>query len=565
MTFALDKFLRFLPATTFAMVAEFVTGISATIVCGHVIGENGLSAINLMQPAVNAVAFVSLLVGTGTSVLYSVEMGRFDKRRASELLTQGLWSALMLGSLLAVALLLARNWAAGAFGVTGAVLAGLKEYWLWFAPCAVLEPLFVYLSCLCYADGDGRICIWAYSAQIVSNFLLSYLLTASFGFAGCALATGIGHILALGVLSLHFRRKRNSLKFVRHFSFKDTFGICQCAIGDASSKLFTALLVLSLDLFVIKMFGEGMLPILAVVVAVLGLEEVFDAISRAMQPIASVYIGESNDRLTRRITRYGAIAAVIAGASLTILLCAFPSIALALVGLTDPAIVGPAKTAVVIVSLALTGMAIVSLYNSYLTFIERECLAFTLTLLAMFLVPVALLLPLGSVFGANGVWAALALSPYVALAVLACFISLRYGSKVLPLFISRTRLRHSRIFDIVLDPKSICEVSEKIFKFLVIRRCAGKTKANLVSLLIEETLMLVKDHNAGRLTRAEISLDFGRNVRIILRDDGDIFDITDADARISSFRSYMVSNLMIAIPARRNMMTTGFNRNAFEI
>ena len=565
MTFALDKFLKLLPAAAFAMVAEFFTGIAGSIVCGHVIGEDGLSSIGLMQPAMNCVAFLALLIGTGTSVLYSVEMGRFEKRRASEFVTQGLWSALMLGSAAAVTLLLTRNWAAESFGVTGPVLAGLKEYWLWFMPCAVLEPLFFYLSSICYADGDGRTCIWAYIVQVFSNFVLAFWLTTVAGFAGCALGTVLGHILALGVLSLHFRRKTNSLHFVRHFSFKDTFSICKCSIGDASSKLFDALLILSLNMFVIWRFGEGVLPVLAAVVAVLGLMEVFDAIPRAMQPIASVYIGEGTDRLTRRIIRYGEIAAVASGAVLTIVLCAFPSLILMMVGISEPTLVDSAKMAVRLTSLGLVGMAMVSFFNSYFTFISKENLAFSLTLLAMFVMPVATFPALGIAFGANGVWSALAVAPYAALAAMAAFIGMRYGMKALPHFLNRERLRRSRVFDLVLEPSEICKLSETIYKFLVVRNCADERKANFTSLLIEETLMLVKDHNKGRRIGAEVTLDFRDKIHLIMRDDGEIFDLTDADARISSLRSYMVSNLMIAIPARRNMMTTGFNRNAFEI
>lgn len=565
MTFALDKFLRFLPAAAFAMVAEFVTGIAASIICGHVIGEDGLSSIGLMQPVTNGVAFLALLVGTGTSVLYSVEMGRFDKRRASEFITQGLWSALMLGALAAVILLIIRVKAAESFGVTGPVLAGLKEYWLWFTPCAVLEPLFFYLSSICYADGDGKTCCWAYIVQIFSNFVLAFWLTKVAGFAGCALGTVLGHILSLGVLALHFRRKTNSLRFVRHFSFRDTLSICKCSIGDASSKLFDALLILALNVFVISRFGEGVLPVLAAVVAVLGLLEVFDAIPRAMQPIASVYIGEKNDRLTRRIIRYGEIAAGASGAFLTIVLCAFPSLILMMVGISEPALVDSAKVAVRLVSLGLIGMAMVSFFNSYFTFISKENLAFALTLLAMFVMPVAIFPLLGVAFGENGVWTALAVSPYVALAAMAVFIGIRYGVKALPHFLNRERLRRSRVFDLVLEPSEICKLSETIYKFLVVRHCADERKANFTSLLIEETLMLVKDHNKGRRINAEVTLDFSNKIHLIMRDDGEIFDITDADARISSLRSYMVSNLMIAIPARRNMMTTGFNRNAFEI
>ena len=565
MTFALDKFLRFLPAAAFAMVTEFFTGISACVVCGHIIGEDGLSAINLMQPVINGVAFLSLLVSTGTSVLYSVEMGRFNKRRASEILTQGVWSAVLLGLLAAATLLIIRVKAAESFGVSDSVLAGLKEYWLWFTPCALLDPLFVCLSSLCYVDGDGKICIWAYVVQFVCNFAISFALASVAGFAGCALGTIIGHCFAIGVLMLHFRQKTNSLRFVKHFSLRDTLSICKCSIGDASSKLFQALLILLLNMFMIVQFGDRVLPVLAVVVAALGLVEVFDAIPRAMQPIASVYIGEGNDRLTKRVVRYAEVAAAIAGVSITLILGIFPSLAISLVGLVDSTMVESAKRAVRIVALGLVGSAFVSLFNSYFTFIAKEVLAFGLTLLAMFVMPAVLLVSLGYLYGENGVWVALAVAPYAALAAIAVFICLKYGYASLPLFLSNDRLRHSRVFDLVLEPKYICGLSEMLYKFLVVRNCGNKKKANLTSLLVEEVLMLVKDHNSGRRTRAEVTLDFSRNIRLIFRDDGEIFDITDADAKIMSYRSYLVSNLMIAIPARRNMMTTGFNRNAFEL
>ena len=157
MTFALNKFGRFLPAATFAMAAEYFMGLSDSVICGHVIGENGLAAINLMQPPMSVVAFFALLVGTGASVLFAVEAGKFEKRRASEYLTQGLWSALMFGALLTVLFVLFRVPVAESFGVEGEVLAGVKEYWLWYIPCAMLEPLAVFLASICYADGDDKI------------------------------------------------------------------------------------------------------------------------------------------------------------------------------------------------------------------------------------------------------------------------------------------------------------------------------------------------------------------------------------------------------------------------
>ena len=431
MTFAANKFARFLPTATFAMAAEYLMGLSDSVICGQIIGEEGLSVINLMQPVFNVVSFVALLVGTGTSVLYAMEMGRFDRRRASELLTQGLWSALGFGLLLMGALALSRNAATAAFGVSGAVLAGAREYWVWFLPCAVLEPLSFYFSSMCYADGDGRVCAGAYIAQLLGNCALSIPLTMRYGYTGCAIGTTVGHLMALCVLLMHLRREENSMAFVRHFSLADTGRICACALGDAS------------------ILGEGRLPVLAAVLVILGVSEAFDGVATAAQPLASVYIGEGNDRLTRRIMGLAARVSAAEGLVLTLLAVAFPQLVVSMVGITDPSLAEAARTAVRIVSLGLVGTAFVMLLNSYYTFRVREGLAVGVTALATFVLPVALAPAAGWLFGECGVWSALAASPYAAIGLVAVYVAFRCGRRAFPLFLDRARIRSSRVYDLV--------------------------------------------------------------------------------------------------------------------
>ncbi|MBQ1345957.1 MAG: hypothetical protein IIY62_06290, partial [Kiritimatiellae bacterium] len=99
-----------------------------------------------------------------------------------------------------------------------------------------------------------------------------------------------------------------------------------------------------------------------------------------------------------------------------------------------------------------------------------------------------------------------------------------------------------------------------------LRACGlGAARAAKASLLVEETLMTVRERNAGRRVRAEVTVDLNDALVMTLRDDGVLFDITDADQSISSLRTYLVSNLMTAIPVRRNLTTTGFNRNVFKL
>lgn len=49
-------------------------------------------------------------------------------------------------------------------------------------------------------------------------------------------------------------------------------------------------------------------------------------------------------------------------------------------------------------------------------------------------------------------------------------------------------------------------------------------------------------------------------IRVILRDSGKFFDITDSDAIPDSFNQYMVSNLMVVHENKAYMLTIGYNR-----
>lgn len=565
MTFAESKFRRFLPAATFAMVVEFLMGISDSAVAGHVLGEDALSSVNLMQPVFNVVSFFATMVGVGASVLYSTAMGRFERRRACELFTQGLWSAVGLGLVMVAALALLRTPVLSSFGASPEVVAGADAYWRWFLPSAVFEPVAVFLAQMCYNDGDGRLCIVSYIAQLVGNCVLSVPLTMFMGLSGCALGTLLGNFAAIAVLCVHFRRRGNTLSLVRHFSFADTFRICGCSVGDACIRLCYAVLFFLLNGYVIARFGSDRLPVLASALAVIGLSEAFDGVGTAAQPLAAVYIGERNGRLTRRIMACATKYAFAEGAAMSAVLLAFPSLVVRLVGISDPEIAAEAAYAVRLVSIGLVGTSLMMLFNSYYMFLGERALAVLLTVLSALAVPFAMYVAMGAAFGAVGVWSALGAAPYAALALTAAWIAVRRGVSRVPLLLDRAQERNTRVFDLVLDEKSICAASESIGKFIGVRREAGPVKASWAALLVEEALMIVKDRNAGRRILAEVTVDLRDGLRLVLRDDGEIFDITDADAKVSSLRSYLVSNLMAATPARRNMLTTGFNRNAFRL
>ena len=96
--------------------------------------------------------------------------------------------------------------------------------------------------------------------------------------------------------------------------------------------------------------------------------------------------------------------------------------------------------------------------------------------------------------------------------------------------------------------------------------CA-KSVVNKIMLLFEETNMLILEKNKGNMIEAECALlILNDRLRMIIRDTGTSFDITDSDMLIDSLRSYVVSSVgSYSSISKQHMAAMSFNRNVFEV
>ena len=562
--FGVIKFRSLLVVASMAMLIEYLMGLSDSIVAGNILGEPALAGLNLLQSPMNVVSFVACLIGTGTAICFSLETGRFDSKRAAEMFSQGFWSALAAGGLLVPVFAFGRDAFLGAFGAGDEVLSYAVPYWNWFVPNALFEPVAILLASAAYADGDSRLCFWAYLVQLVGNFGMSLVLCRAFGISGCAMGTLVGNLLAIAILSCHFLRRANTLRIVPHFSFGDLLRICRSSFGDASVRICWAVLFILLNMFVISNFGPETLPVLTVVITVLGFSEAFNGVANAAQPIVGVYVGEKNVTGVRTVMRAAEVVALVEGFAVTVVLVAFPRLVVDLVGISEPDVVSAACMAVRLVSLGIVFTAAVSLFNSYYLFIERETLACVLTVLANLAVPAVLCPLMGKAFGANGAWLALGLAPVATVAVFGGYLLAKYGRSMFPLLLVKGREANIHIYNLQLDDRQIAATSAAVAEELR-KSHAPESTVLRASLMVEEVFMVVKDRNAGRVVHGEATLDLNDSqTTLVLRDDGEVFDITDADARITSLRTFLVASVMEAQPAKLNLTTTGYNRNVFK-
>lgn len=144
---------------------------------------------------------------------------------------------------------------------------------------------------------------------------------------------------------------------------------------------------------------------------------------------------------------------------------------------------------------------------------------------------------------------------------------MRYGKKDCPLLLSKVPGDYnSYLFHLSVEPEEIIGVQKQVEALLVEnsvdRRTVGKVK-----LLIEELYMLIREKNGDKTVLSELTVFLHPDeIKIITKDDGVLFDISEEDVNVTSLAAFAVSAYMEKLGQnRRHLTTMSFNRSAFVI
>ena len=561
--FATEKFKSFLLAGTFTAFIGYVNRLSDSVIIGHVIGEDALAGLNMVTPILSVVTFFAFLIALGTATNYSIWQGRINRCRASGFFMQGLWLSLLVGGAMALAMCFGGDFYFSLLNGSEYVEMYARQYLSWAWPIGLSECLMMLLSVFCCADGDIRLCSVVYGGVFVINVLVSYsAVRLGMGASGCALGTVIAETLGSLALCGHFFRKVNTFRPVRNFSLSDSYYIFRASFGDAAAFFCDAVLFFVLNKLVIAKFDSDMLPVAGVAIVVWSFLEIFNGVGVAVQPLVTVYWGERNTRAIRKVMQAAIVAAAVEGLALTVLfLIGRGSVVMNILGvegLDYPELLDAARSCVLLMCGGFLPLALAGLFNSYFLFIERPWISLYTTVACYLVMPVACVL-VGAQFGLNGVWAGLGVGPLLGLLAMATAMLLKRGRHGFPMLLPRGREAKIKMFDLVLTEQEIVRVSKTVAEML------PESVAQRAALMVEEVFMTVRERNPNRRRLlGEVTLDLNDGILMTLRDDGIIFDITDADAKVSSLRTYLVASVMEQHHDRINLVTAGFNRNVFR-
>lgn len=561
------KYLSMLLGGTLTYMVVSLLLMSDSVIAGAVIGPDAVAGVTLVTPLYSLAAFFGSVISLGVPILYSTEMGKFNKERADQVFGLGVLMSIAVGVALFLLTCVFGETYLRSCNPAESVLAQARGYLFFMRFTILLLPMQTLLGAVVYSDGDETVSTIANAAQGLGNIVFSIVLSHFMGIRGIGLASFMFNVVSMLILLTHFRKESNSLRWNLHFSLDTLKQVVRFSIIDSSSYLFLAILTAALNAFVSGRFGSKFLILVSVVTLTRELQLLFEGIGEAVGPILSVYVGEENHGGLRTIYRLASKTAVIEGIAVTVVLVLIAPLVPRVLNVTDPELVRWVVLGMRLTALGSTFMSLLYLITSYYLVIDQIALGTVACALRDVLLSAGLAVVLGGVFGITGMFVGLAAAPALAYVLLMIIVTARYGREDCPLLLSRVPGNdRSWLFQLSVEPEQVIGLQKKVEALLhennVDKRTEGKIK-----LLIEELYMLIAEKNEGKQVLSELTVFLRpEGVQIISKDDGVLFDISAEDVSVTSIAAFVVSNYMEKLgDDKRHLTTMSYNRSAFLI
>ena len=220
------EFRRFLWSSILIALSACLGNVVDAIIVGNLIGEDGVSAINLSKPITQFMFTISMLLSTGAGMLVGMELGKKDHERAASIFTLSTASCLAFGLLVTLCGVFFTDQLTGWLCKNELLYGGLHDY---LFPMLLGAPMYMAswaLATMVGVDGSPRLVSIAILIDNAVNLFLDivFIKWLGWGIEGSSAATVLGHVVGIAIMCRHFFYPENHLKI--SLSVRRT--VCQC-------------------------------------------------------------------------------------------------------------------------------------------------------------------------------------------------------------------------------------------------------------------------------------------------------------------------------------------------
>lgn len=405
----LKKFAKYVSLNILGMIGLSCYILADTFFISKALGANGLAALNFSISIYCIIQGLGLMIGIGGATRYTILRSKNRDKEAKKVFSNALTIGLIVSFILAIiGLIFSRKLSQ----ILGADTDTINMSNVYLKTILCFSPFFIsnnILLAFIRNDGDPRLSMTGMIVGSLSNIILDYIFIfpLSMGMFGAAFATCLAPIISIGVLSIHFIKRRNNFKLeLIKPNFKIVSKIISLGMSSFITEVSSGVVLMVFNLIILNISGNIGVAAYGIVANIsLVIIAIFTGIAQGMQPLVSEGYGKKNKELMNGVLKYSIILSVFISIVIYIVANIFSKEIVAIFNsenieeLTTLAING---IKIYFVGFIFVGINIIS--AAFLSGTSNVKPAFMISMLRGFVLLIPIAYILANIYNMNGVW-----------------------------------------------------------------------------------------------------------------------------------------------------------------
>lgn len=398
-----------------AFVGVFVNAlynIVDRIFIGQGVGAEALSGISVVFPIMLIIMGFGMLIGIGTGVVVSINLGKRDMASAEKTLGTGFLFMLLVSAVITGTIYLLKNPILRSFGANEETFQYANEYLNIIVAGVVFSTVGFSLNNVIRSEGNARIAMVSMLLSSVTNVVLDYIFIFKFnmGVKGAAYATIISMFVLMVWVVAHFRGKRSVIKLKTKYirvNWPILLEITAIGLAPFSMQIANSFVQGLLNKKLIEHGGDLAVGAMGIINSVLTLFIMaIVAINMASQPIIGFNYGAKSIQRVKESLRISLIAATVIAVGAFIFIESIPGLVVKLFNSDSEVLYNISVKGLRLVGLGLPIVGFQVVASNYFQSVGKAKLAIFATLFRQVIMLIPLLFILPGFWGINGIWLA---------------------------------------------------------------------------------------------------------------------------------------------------------------
>lgn len=553
------KFRTLLVVSLFGWLILLVGQVIDNILAGNILGEAGLSAVQIVAPFLTVISAIASFAGMGFAVKFSHLKGAGKDDDANKIVGLGILFTVAISIVMALLMFFLKEQLLSLFNMSPQVKEYAYQYYDWYIGIAIAQPFYVLIFKIVGQDGDPLWTVLSSISQVVVNFVLSIILINIMGIKGLSLGSFISIVVSLIILCFHFLSKSNSIKIRFTLDLRKLKDPAMFGFPALLGNLSLAIVNICLNAYIAKFFGDTYLASFTLVCFVVNLKLLFSCISDNLSAFLSTAKGSNNNEeiklCFKLLKKYCTIVSIIASV-LVMSLCMVLPMMFKIVP-SSPQYVYSYSACLIIAPVFICFAFTMNLGNAY-TAIGKPKVTIINQIIANLITPI--LFPILFAFLMDsffGIIIGYATSAAISIAIMA--ISLAIIHKPHRVFVVEENDEKQFAVDVFLVEEDIKLKREEIVSNLTTYEIEEVTKEKVLG-LYDETCQIVHRNNPNKLVTCRFTYCVKDNqIRILQKNNGRILSIEEKQNELNRKEEHETVNLFYDLNAISLTTMISFN------